>query len=230
MSKAEKGLYGMFAIGGTIFLAVGLLFVGRIFNYDNTIETVGTITKINVSYDMDGDKDHDVYVAYMANGRRYESMLNGYSSSFYEGKKIDMYYFKDNPQKIGVKSLDYIFLMFPVMGLIFLLIGIIPFITRRVKAKNAKRLKKEGNLVYAKYLRTAINMHYSMNGRNPYNVEVEWLNPEDGQTYTFKSGNLWYNPEDIIREKGITSIPVYVDMTNKKKYFIDLDAILKEQE
>ena len=89
MSKAEKGLYGMFAIGGTIFLAVGLLFVGRIFNYDNTIETVGTITKINVSYDMDGDKDHDVYVAYMANGRRYESMLNGYSSSFYEGKKID---------------------------------------------------------------------------------------------------------------------------------------------
>lgn len=61
-----------------------------------------------------------MYVSYNVDGRTYESELSGYSSSFYKGKEINIYYDKSNPTKIGMRSLDLLFLMFPGFGLIFL--------------------------------------------------------------------------------------------------------------
>ena len=43
-----------------------------------------------------------------------------------------------------------------------------------------------------------------------------------------KSENLWDNPEYIIKEKNITTFPVYIDTTNRKKYHLSLEDIEKE--
>ena len=226
-NKLENLIWIIFASIGTIFVIIGLIvFVVNIFNYKNKVDTVGTITEISFYYSDDKhNRNYEVYVSYIVDGKEYESKLNGYSSSFYEGKEINIYYDKDNPSKIGVKSLDLLFLIFPGIGLIFLIIGGTGILIKINKKKSEITLKENGKLIYANYLETVLNTSYRVNGKYPYNIICEWNNTLDSKKYLFKSKNIWINPESIIKEKDIKQFPVYIDNNNKKKYVIDIDIL-----
>ena len=225
-NKVENLIWIIFAIVGAIFVIIGLTVMKNKLNYENKVDTKGTITEILSYRDSTGDEEHEVYVSYTVGGRRYRAKLNGYSSSFYEGKEIKIYYDKDNPSKIGVKSLDLLFLIFPGIGLIFLIIGGTGILVKINKRKLEKRLKENGELIYANYVETVLNTSYRVNGKCPYNIICEWNNPLDNNKYIFKSKNIWINPENIIKEKNIKQFPVYID-NNKKKYTIDIEFLTK---
>lgn len=223
-NKKETLMWIIFAIVGAIFVAVGLILFGSVFNSANKVETTGIITRISLSGSPENES-YKVYVSYVVKGDEYESILNGYSSSFYEGKEVEIYYDKDNPNKIGMKSLDLLILIVPGIGLIFLIIGGTGILLKVSKKKLEKRLKKDGKLIYADYDETIINTSYSINGRHPYKIICEWINPVDNEEYMFKSRNIWINPEDIIEERNIKQFPVYIDKNNKKKYVVDIDIL-----
>ncbi len=225
-NKLENLLWIIFASIGAIFVIIGLVISGRIFNYDNKVDTVGTITKISSYYnDNKHDRNYEVYVSYIVDGKKYESKLNSYSFNFYEGKEIDIYYDKDNPRKIGVKSLDLVFLIFPGIGLIFLIIGGTGILIKTNKKKLEKYLKENGELIYANYVETVLNTSYRVNGKYPYNIICEWNDTLDNKKYIFKSKNIWINPENLIEENNIEQFPVYINNNNKKKYVIDIDFL-----
>lgn len=225
-NKLENLVWIIFASMGVIFFIIGLIAIKSIFNYENKVDTVGTITEISSYYsNSKHDRNYEVYVSYTVEGKKYESRLNTYSSSFYKGKEIDIYYDKDNPNKIGVKSLDLVFLIFPGIGLIFLIIGGTGISVKISKRKQEKRLKENGKLIYANYIETILNTSYRANGKCPYNIICEWNNTLDNKKYIFKSKNIWINPEHIIEEKNIKQFPVYIDNNNKKKYVIDIDNL-----
>lgn len=90
-NKVENLIWIIFAIIGAILVVIGFILFGSVFNYTNKIETTGIITEIWSSRDSDNNRNHKVYVSYIAEGNEYESTLNGYSSSFYEGKKIEIF-------------------------------------------------------------------------------------------------------------------------------------------
>ena len=217
-NKVENLIWIIFAIIGAILVVISFISFGSVFNYTNKIETTGIITEIWSSRDSDNNRNHKVYVSYIAEG-------NEYSSSFYEGKEIEIYYDKDNPNKIGMKSLDLLILIVPGIGLIFLIIGGTGILVKVNKKKLEKRLRENGELIYADYVETIINTSYRVNGRYPYKIICEWTNPVDSEEYMFKSRNIWSNPEDIIEEKNIKQFPVYIDKNNKKKYFVDIDIL-----
>ena len=223
-NKKETLMWTIFAIIGTIFVAVGLILFGSVFNSANKVETTGIITRISLSGSSENES-YKVYVSYVVKGDEYESILNGYSSSFYEGKEVEIYYDKDNPNKIGMKSLDLLILIVPGIGLIFLIIGGTGILLKVSKKKLENRLKKDGKLIYADYDETIINTSYSINRRHPYKIICEWINPVDNEEYMFKSRNIWINPEDIIEERNIKQFPVYIDKNNKKKYVVDIDIL-----
>lgn len=223
-NKKETLMWTIFAIIGAIFVTVGLILIGSVFNSANKVETTGIITRISLSRSSENES-YKVYVSYVVKGDEYESILNGYSSSFYEGKEVEIYYDKDNPNKIGMKSLDLLILIVPGIGLIFLIIGGTGILLKVSKKKLENRLKKDGELIYADYDETIINTSYSINRRHPYKIICEWINPVDNEEYMFKSRNIWINPEDIIEERNIKQFPVYIDKNNKKKYVVDIDIL-----
>ncbi len=223
-NKKETLMWTIFAIIGAIFVAVGLILFESVFNSANKVETTGIITRISLSGSSENES-YKVYVSYVVKGDEYESILNGYSSSFYEGKEVEIYYDKDNPNKIGMKSLNLLILIVPGIGLIFLIIGGTGILLKVSKKKLENRLKKDGKLIYADYDETIINTSYSINGRHPYKIICEWINPVDNEEYMFKSRNIWINPEDIIKERNIKQFPVYIDKNNKKKYVVDIDIL-----
>ena len=216
----------IFANLGIIIIIVGVIVKNTIYNYDNKIEITGIITEISYHRDIDDNREYDVYVSYTVEGKKYETKLNGYSSNFYEGKEIKIYYDKDNPNKIGMKSLELLFLIFPGIGTIFLIIGVIGISIKLNKKRWEKKLKVDGKLIYANYSETVLNTSYQVNGKCPYKIICEWEDPLDNKRYIFKSKNIWINPEEIIAQNNITQFPIYIN-NNKKKYYIDLDILNK---
>ena len=224
-NKAESLIWIIFAIIGTMFVIIGLTVFGTRNNYENKVDTKGTITEISSYRDSTGDDEHEVYVSYTVGGRRYKSKLNGYSSSFYEGKEIDIYYDKDNPNNIGTKSLDKLFLIFPGIGMIFVIMGVSGIVIKIKNDVKEKSLKENGELIYADYVEIVSNNLYEVNGRHPYNIICEWNDPLDGKKYVFKSRNIWTDPESTIEERNIKQFPVYINRDNMKKYAIDIDVL-----
>ena len=88
-----------------------------------------------------------------------------------------------------------------------------------------KRLKENGELIYANYVETVLNTSYRVNGKCPYNIICEWNNPLDGKKYVFKSKNIWTDPESTIEERNIKQFPVYINRDNMKKYAIDIEVL-----
>lgn len=226
-NSKELSTYLVFAVVGMIFLIVGIfLTYNTLFSKTEKIQTTGIITSIE--RERNTDDDYEVWVQYDADGRTYESELGAYVSSFYEGQTIDIYYEKENPKKIGTEGTDLIVLMFPAIGLITVGLGVGGFISKMKRKKEIEELKANGQLIHATFVEATKNMAYAINGRHPYNVFAEWMNPMDGRTYTFKSENVWGNTWDMIGEYGnaIKEIPVYVDKENAEKYYMDLDSIV----
>lgn len=224
--KTEKILFFIFLILGLAFLIAGIAICSNIFNYDNKEMTTARIVDITTDRDYDGDVSHDTIVSYTVNGREYESNLNAYSGSYYEGKEIEIYYDKNNPLKIGTKTTDLLFLMFPGFGLIFFCVGAIPLIISEKKKILNKRLINEGERIYANFVEAEPNMSYSVNGYNPYRLICEWNNPSDSKKYLFKSENIWFDPNDTISEYSMNTFPVYIDMEDMEKYYIDISELL----
>lgn len=213
--KTIKILWSTFTIVGAITVIVGLIVFFCVCNYKNKIDTVGVIT----------DTGNGTTVSYSVEGEEHESSLSGYSSSFHVGDEIQIYYDKDDVSKIGSKSLDLLFLILPGIGSIFLLIGLIGLTVVLHKKKKEKKLKENGELVDAVYLETVMNRKFRVNGRCPYNIIVQWNNSQDGKTYLLRSNSIWFNPENIIKERNIKTFPVYVNPNNKKQYVIDTDIL-----
>ena len=224
-NKTESLIWIIFAIVGAIFVIIGLAVLKNTLNYEDKVDTKGTITEIYSYRDSTGDEEHEVYVSYTAGGKRYKSKLSGYSSSFYEGKEIDIYYDKDNPNNIGVKSLDKLFLIFPGIGMIFVIMGVSGIVIKIKNDIKEKSLKENGELIYAEYVETVLNTLYEVNGRHPYNIICEWNDTLDGKKYVFKSKNIWKDPESTIEERNIKQFPVYINRDNMKKYTIDIEAL-----
>ena len=225
-NKIENIIWIIFSSIGALLIIVGLAIFVNTINYENKVDTVGTITKILAYTNSDHKLKHEVYVSYDVDGDEYESRLSGYSSSFKKGKKIDIYYDKDNPSEIGVKSLDLLILIFPGIGLIFLIVGGIGLIKKINRRKLEKNLKENGELIYANYVDTVPNTSYRVGGRYSYNIICEWNNPSDGKKYIFRSANIWINPENIIIEKNIKQFPVYIN--DKMKYTVDIDSLTED--
>ena len=227
--KSIKLMWIFFVVFGLIFLGVGGIFViPNLLNNDNKVETTGIISEMTSYRDHDGDTHYNVFVTYEVDGKELESELNGYMTGFYEGKEIEIYYDKNNPRKIGTKGLDTVMLIFPGIGLIFIIIGVAGLTSCIKKDQIKKRLRDTGEIIYATYIESNYNRNYSVNGRHPYYITCEWENPMDNKKYLFKSENIWTNPERIIRDRSITTFPVYINMSNMKEYLVDVSIITNE--
>ena len=112
-------------------------------------------------------------------------------------------------------------------GLIFSLIGGIGLYVIFHGKKRREVLKQTGTRISADYVETIINRNVHIQYRHPYNIICEWNNPADGKKYIFKSGNIWFNPENIIKESCISKFDVYYDENNIKNYTVDIDCLTK---
>lgn len=225
LNKKINRLYIAFLIIGIIITSIGLYTSIKMLDNSNKEDTIGTITSI-VSTSSDNP---DVYVTYNVDGKRYTSVMRGYSSTFYEGKKIDIYYMKNDPNIIGNKKLELLILLLPFIGLIFLLIGGTNIFKIISNKKKKERLIKTGIKIEATYIETNTNFNLRVLGRNPSNIICEYDDPVSNNTYKFKSERLWYDPSLYISDCEIETFTVYVNKNDMKDYYVDIEELIDKE-
>lgn len=226
--SAEWTISIAFSLFGLVFFLVGIgITVSTFTKKTKYIEHNAVISQIMPYTDSDGDTSHHVYVDYTVDGKKYHELLGHYSSSMRTGKRITIYYDPDSPGNIiAGGGAEYTMLLFPGMGALFFIIGASMTGHRIKKGRLKKVLKSSGELINAEFIEAAINRSYSVNNRHPYQIFCRWNDSTTQTDYTFKSENFWDDPMPAIQAKGVTTVPVYIDRYNPKKYYVDIEDLL----
>ena len=213
-----------FTIIGFLFLFTGFAFISmslitakldKVFQ-ENATEAEGIIDRIYAQ---------DVYVAFEANGETISTRLNFYSSSMRPGDSITLYYDNDDPYNIRTpnsKILNWIFLG---VGALLISLGLSLVLSQFFKRNKNNNLRETGIRLNAEIVNVGLDMRISSNYRHPFVIDCRYQAP-DGTFYMFHSDPIWQNPTKYLTNDYI---PVYVEPTNYKKYYVDLASILPNE-
>ena len=215
---------GVFGIMGVIFLIVGgVVFLRQKSFVEGAAEVEGKISRIESSIDFDGETDYKAYVSYEYDGEEYKGVrLSEYSSSMYEGKKIELYVEREKPENVRVKSMIYLFpVIIAGMGGIFLIVAIIMIIISFKLKGVRKKLKETGMKIYAQVEKAIVETAYTSKGRHPYRLECVYYDERSGQPVICTSDIIWEEPDGYIGKY----VSVYVDREDRSRYVVDLESL-----
>lgn len=220
--------FGLFAVIGIIFFAVGIFIavLGNKFKR-NAVEVNAVISEIESWRDSDGEISHNVYVSYSYNGREYKDVeLNEYGSNMYEGKEILIMIDPDSPRSLRTNLGIYLGpAIFMLVGGVFACIGIIPLIRIGRKSVAKKQIIASGQYICATVESIQYNKSYTVNGEHPFVVYCTYRDDYKDIIYRFKSENIWTNPEYVLHPGD--EIKVYVAPGDYKNYHVDVESILQ---
>jgi hypothetical protein len=151
----------------------------------------------------------------------YTTNMSYSSSSFRNGQKVKIYYDPENPYEIQAEGTLWFLAIPGGIGMIFLAIGLGFGIPSFFKGSSKKRLIKGGKWVKADIDSVQINPFLTVNGVPPYIILCHFTD-FNGGIHRFRSGNIWSNPNAYLHDNSITSLTVYVDGNNYKKYYVDV--------
>lgn len=86
---------------------------------------------------------------------------------------------------------------------------------------NEKRAMSYSKEINAKVNGVRKNHSFSYNGKHPFLVEAQWLNPDTNRVHLFKSKNLWYDPSQFLKSEVL----IKADPNNLKKYWMDISFL-----
>ena len=214
----------IFSVVGAVILMAGIF---NLISYQKfkkvAVETTGEIVSVSRHVDYDDDVSYRVYISYNVNGKKYEG---NYSSSSYveKGTSLKVYYDKNNPSDVRPTISSGIGVVMCAFGGIICAVGLGMVFHMINNNRNKKSLLENGQRIFAEFKEVNINYSYSVNNRHPYLIICEGTDV-NGEWRTFKSENIWNDPAYIIRQKNITSFPIYIDINNPKKYYMDISDI-----
>jgi hypothetical protein len=156
---------------------------------------------------------------------KFTSSVGSGRPSYSKGDDVKVLYLSSDPQ--GAK-LDGFFdlwggvVILATVGSPFFLTGFLMLAFGRLKQRKRTSLRQAGMAVQARFQSVEVNYSLSVNGRNPYVICCQWLNPETQEVHMFESDNLWFNPSDHIRADSLT---VFIEPGNPRKYHVDLSFL-----
>lgn len=184
-----------------------------------------TITRIDSKIDQSsGSISSRAYVDYSYDGEKYIKVpLHEYISTMYEGKEIELYIDRDNPENISVKSIVIYLLpmIFAGIGVIFLIIASAFMIIIHKRKKALMKLMDEGKKVYGEIQGGEMNRRVTYGGKHPYILRCVYYDDLSGQPIICTSDSVWTNPDELIGQQ----IAIYVDRNDSSHYWVDIRNI-----
>ncbi len=209
----EKIIGISFFVIGILLLVSGLLVTYFSLQYKTTSQKITGIVVGTV---------YGTEVKYTVQGQEYEAVLSERSSNIHVGDNIDLYVDKEDPYRVRTAELLYLpSIILGVIGLPFLIIGIVFIIIGYRGRRKKKQLLQTGRKIYAEVTGGRLVQNYTVNGRHPYKLECTYTDIATGAVYMFSSGNIWLDPHIYIGQQ----ISVYVDPGDYKKHYVDVDSL-----
>ena len=197
---------------------IAALFISarRNFVKTNFIETQATISVVD-------HFDEEAFITYtpLNETTPIEVRLNSYSSSYYVGKEIKIYYNPENYQEISdVKTLNILIIVFFAVGSVQIILGFVPLIIFTSIGVKAKYYKNHFRKQKAKVLSIKTNYSFSIGNTHPHVITYK---TKDGKELKVTD----YSSRFTSFEEGLV-IDVYQNDKNGKCY-ADPESIKKEE-
>ena len=109
-----------------------------------------------------------------------------------------------------------------VCGLPFVIVGIVFLVVSSKRRKMILELKENGQRIYAKFDRVDFNYVVEINHAHPFIVYARYED-QMGTIHMYKSSNLNYDPTGYLEDR---EIPIYIDPSNPKRYYMDIDSVM----
>lgn len=107
-------------------------------------------------------------------------------------------------------------------GALFASIGGAMLTWGAARRRRAEWLRRNGTRVDATFQRVEPNESFSVNGRHPFRIVAQWLDPARNEVHVFHSENLWFDPTEYVAEG---TIPVFVERGNPRRYVMDVSFL-----
>jgi hypothetical protein len=228
----------IFSSVGTILLSVSaFLFIHEKQFIEHAQTTSGKVIELGRSVSSNSNSRgsityYPVVEFTTADGKRvvFSSNFSSNPPEFEVGEEVEVYYEPEKPSGAEVKSFFsqwFAALLTGGMGLIFGTIGIFNLNIHFKKKKNNEWLQLNGKRITTKIQSVGRDAYIKINGRSPYIIYSQWLNPQTQEMHIFKSDSIMYDPKDFLK---VDSVPVWIDPNNYKRYQMDLSFLPKTNE
>lgn len=220
-----------------VFLIIGLaLLGGAFFLYQNkqtflekAITVKGTVTELLPSRSDNSTTYKPVVSFTTKDGKQiqYTSSVSSNPPSYEVGETVEIFYDPADPHDANINGFASLWLaplILGFIGTIFFLIGFSFFLFGKLKQKKIEDLKFNGKTIATKFDHVQLNSNYKVNGRSPFLIYSQWLNPATNELHLFKSEDIWFDPTNFI---PLEEIKVLIDPVNPKKYYMDISFLPK---
>lgn len=220
-----------------IFTLVGLgMLAGAFFAFQSTstfLETAtakpGVVTDLIRSRSSDSNAYYPIVRFEYEPGRpvEFQSSSGSNPASYSRGEEVRVLFAPGEPESARIDDFFSLWgaaLIVGGIGAAFFLVGAGMFVVPAIRNGSAAKLRKTGQLVQSRYQGVEKNERLVMNGKSPYQIVCQWQNPVTSDIHVFRSGNLWFDPSSHIPGE---SIPVYINPTNPRQYWVDTSFLPK---
>lgn len=111
--------------------------------------------------------------------------------------------------------------LFAGAGGICAIIGFTPLMMTLRKRLIKNNVLRHGTIVQSEFVDVVL-AEYAVNNWRPYLIRTQWLDQQTNKLYFFKSGPITNNPARFLKKE--LNIPVYINPSNPKQYYMDLEA------
>lgn len=118
----------------------------------------------------------------------------------------------------GFFSFDQPSVPLVILGAIFAAIGLTLVAIGIQQGKREAFLLAHGRPVSARVAAVTLNQALEVNGRSPWVIVAQWLDPATRTLHEFRSKSLWFDPSDFITDENVV---VRIDPANPRRYLMD---------
>ena len=218
-------------IVGCVLLFVGLLLWKNTRSFVARAQpTEGVVIEMLESRDSDGDIMYRPLVRFTTPDGREVTVTGNASrpAGFSTGETVTVLRDPHDPHdsRLGdFKSLWLGPIILSGIGALFAAIAGGIFFAGRLGNQKKQYLLAYGNAIQTDVQGVERNTSLEVNGRNPWRITSQWLDPAANKLRVFHSENLWYDPQKFLNVKEVT---VLLDPKNPKRYYMDI-SFLPEQ-
>ncbi len=225
---------------GITFLIIGMgMLSGGIFFYAhtaqwvrNSVKTTGTVVDFERS--LSDSRSPSIRWSYRpliqfqtetGEQFRFASSLGSNQPQYRIGQSVPVIYDTGNPVRAAIDS------FFAVWMGVIVLAGLGAFLTasgsgilgvRQYFNQKWDWLTANGLRLETVYKETVLDTGIAKDGRHPYRIFTEWIDPQTSQTYGFKSKRIWFDPSSYFTGQPVI---VYADPRNLRKHLMDISFL-----
>ena len=220
-----------------LFSVIGLgMLVGSFFLYQNTatfLSNAASAEGVVVDLVRSRSSDSTTYAPTIRFKTRDGTMIeftSGVSSnppSYSRGEQVSVLYLRSDPDNAKINGFLSVWggaVIVGGLGSVFFLAGLGMIVFGVRKQRQKEYLLQRGTRINTDFQSVSNNTNITVNGRHPYMITSQWMNPKTNKLHIFESDNIWFDPTEHI--KGET-VMVYIDPDDPSKYHVDISFLPK---